>query len=494
MTTEDKRGDNRDDNREAIDTLIANGCVITMDPQRRVIENGAVAVKGERIVAVGGTDELQARYRAARTIDARRRAVLPGLIDAHAHAGHAMLRTIGGADGDAWSAAAETIYTRASDEAFWEAESHLAALERLKAGVTTGVSLLGGGNSIMRVDDPVYARRHCDAVVRTGTRSIVAIGPSRPPAPRAYTRHTPDGSDTRDIGFDTMYDVCERIVDECHGDADGRIRIALTLPVYGPEHDPELAQYERDFRDQAARYGALARERGLTFTQDGHRAGTLAFAHRELGLLGPTSFMSHSIDLTDDDIAACVETGTAIVHNPSAIMSIIGRCPVPELIDAGVTVAIASDGAAPDRGYDMFRHMWQCMHYHRRHFRDPDVLPHGKVLEMVTIDAAKALSIDHEAGSLEAGKLADLILVDLFRPHMMPMNMPVYRVTCFANAADVCMTMVGGRVLMEDRRVLSVDEHAVLERVNEVAAITIERSGLRHLLDEPKTLWGRSRY
>ena len=204
--------------------------------------------------------------------------------------------------------------------------------------------------------------------------------------------------------------------------------------------------------------------------------------------------MSHSIDLTDDDIAACVETGTAIIHNPSAIMSIIGRCPVPELIDAGVTVAIASDGAAPDRGYDMFRHMWQCMHYHRRHFRDPDVLPHGKVLEMVTIDAAKALSVDHEVGSLETGKLADIILVDLFRPHMMPMNMPVYRVTCFANAADVCMTMVGGRVLMEDRRVLSVDEGEILERVNEVAETMIERSGLRHLLDEPKTLWGRSHY
>ena len=117
--------------------------------------------------------------------------------------------------------------------------------------------------------------------------------------------------------------------------------------------------------------------------------------------------MSHSIDLTDDDIAACVETGTAIVHNPSAIMSIIGRCPVPELIDAGVTVAIASDGAAPDRGYDMFRHMWQCMHYHRRHLRPSCCRTAG--VEMVTIDAAKALSVDHEVGSLEAGKLADII-------------------------------------------------------------------------------------
>ncbi|AOK55530.1 hypothetical protein WT15_32905 [Burkholderia stagnalis] len=127
-------------------------------------------------------------------------------------------------------------------------------------------------------------------------------------------------------------------------------------------------------------------------------------------------------------------------------------------------------------------------------FRDPDVRPHGKVLEMVMIDAAKALSIDHEVGSLEAGKLADIMLVDLFRPHVMPMNMPVYRMTCFANAADVCMTMVGGRVLMEDRRVLSVDEQAVLEQVTEVAEATFARSGLRHLLDEPAALWGRSHY
>ncbi|WP_233857328.1 amidohydrolase family protein [Paraburkholderia sp. HD33-4] len=479
---------------ENVDVLIAHGCVITMDPSRRVIDDGAVAVKGERIVAVGETNELVRRYRAARVIDARRKAVLPGLIDAHAHAGHAMLKTIGGADGDAWTAACEAIYTRASDEAFWETESHLAALERLKAGVTTGVSLLGGGDSIMRVDDAVYARRHCDAVVKTGTRSIVAVGPSRPPAPRAYTRHAAGGSETREISFDRMFEVCRDIVDACHGDADGRIRIALTLPVYAPDHYPDVARYEHDFRREAARYAAFARERDLGFTQDGHRAGTLDFAHRELGLLSAKSFMSHAIDLTEADIAACVETGASIVHNPSAIMSIIGRCPVPELIDAGVTVAIGSDGAAPDRGYDMFRHMWQCMHYHRRHFRDPDVLPHGKVLEMVTIDAARALSLDRELGSLEAGKQADIILVDLFKPHLMPMHMPVYRVTCFANAGDVCMTMVGGKILMEDYRVLSVDEDAILARVSEVAEHTFERAGLRHLLDAPPSLWGRSRY
>ncbi|WP_433705035.1 amidohydrolase family protein [Paraburkholderia sacchari] len=485
------------DHREHVDVLIMHGCVITVDAARRVIEDGAVAVKGERIVAVGTSAELAEKYSADRTIDARRKAVLPGFIDAHAHAGHAMLRTIGGADGDAWTDACETIYTRASDETFWETESHLAALERLKAGVTTGVSLLGGGDSIMRVDDPVYARRHCDAVVKTGTRSMVAVGASRPPSPRAYTTHGADGTNgsvTREVDFDQMYEVCEAIVDTCHGDANGRIQIALTLPVYAPQHYPAQAQWEGVARREAARYMALAQSRGLSFTQDGHRAGTLEFAHRELGLMNAKSFMSHAIDLTEADIAACVETGASIVHNPSAIMSIIGRCPVPELIDAGVNVAIGSDAAAPDRGYDMFRHMWQCMHYHRRHFRDPDVLPHGKVLEMITIDAAKALSLDAEIGSLEAGKLADIIMVDLFKPHMMPMNMPVYRVTCFANAADVCMTMVGGRILMEDYRVLSVDEAEILEGVQAAAERMLERSGLRRLLDMPATLWRASHY
>ncbi|MFO1192904.1 MAG: amidohydrolase family protein [Rhodoferax sp.] len=204
--------------------------------------------------------------------------------------------------------------------------------------------------------------------------------------------------------------------------------------------------------------------------------------------------MSHSIDLRPEDIAACVETGARIVHNPSAIMSIRGRCPVPELLEAGVTVALGSDGIAPDRSYDMFRHMFQAMHYHRRHFRDAGVLPHGKVLEMVTIDAARAIGMEHEIGSLEPGKKADIILVDLFKPHMVPLNMPVYRVTCFANGADVHTTIVDGQVLMEDRRVLSVEPEAVLEDAQAATEAMLQRTGLQHLLDAPASLWRGAHY
>jgi 5-methylthioadenosine/S-adenosylhomocysteine deaminase len=264
--------------------------------------------------------------------------------------------------------------------------------------------------------------------------------------------------------------------------------------VFQPGHERGHEEFRDIFVAQAQDYFGLASRYGLTFTQDGHRTGTLALAHRELGLLSPRSFMSHSIDLDAEDIAACVATGTHIVHNPSAIMSIRGRCPVPELIEAGVTVALGSDGTAPDRSYDMFRHMFQCMHYHRRHFRDSGVLPHGKVLEMVTIDAARALGLEQEIGSLEPGKKADVILVDLFKPHLMPLNMPVYRLTSFASGSDVCTTIVNGRILMEDGRVTTLDETEVMERAQAATERMLARSGLGHLTQSPATLWKVAHY
>jgi len=473
-----------------IDILISGGTVITVDPQRRVIDDGAVAIRGNRIVDVGPTADVSPRYTPKRTIDARRKAVLPGLIDCHAHAGHGLLKTIGGGDADAWMDACRVVYTVGSDEHFWYAEARLAALERIRCGTTTGVCLFGGGDSIMRVDDPAYAERHCSAIAEAGTRSFLAVGPSRPPAPRLYATWRGDERTDREVDWQTMRDTCEEILRTQHGRANGRVNICIVLPVWQPEHDHEHREHERTYRDQAGEYADLARSRGVRITQDGHRDGTLALAHAELGLLGRDAFMSHSIDLTPDDILACVATGTSIVHNPSAIMSIRGRCPVPELIEAGVNVALGSDGIAPDRSYDMFRHMFQCMHYHRRHFRDARVLPHGKVLEMVTIDAARALGLDHEIGSLEAGKKADVILVDLFKPHLVPLDMPVFRITSFANGADVVTTIVDGRILMDDGTVVAVDEREVMEEAQVASERMLERTGLRPLLEPSGALWG----
>ena len=139
----------------------------------------------------------------------------------------------------------------------------------------------------------------------------------------------------------------------------------------------------------------------------------------------------------------------------------------------------------------MFRHMQQAMHYHRRHFRDADVLPIGRVLEMCTIDGAKALGMDERIGSLEVGKAADLVTLDLARPHLQPGNMPVHRLVCFANGNDVSNVMVGGEMVLRDARATRLDEAEVLRDAAAEAALMVERMGGAQDLALPSDFWGR---
>ena len=141
------------------DLIIAHGHIITMDDKRTVIDDGAIAIVKDRIVDIGPAKDILARHQAPEIIDARGMAIIPGLIDAHAHAGHGLIKTLGAGDTDAWYRACELAYTVASTPEFWYAEARLAALERLKFVVTAGVSLLGGGDTIIRTDDPVYYLR-----------------------------------------------------------------------------------------------------------------------------------------------------------------------------------------------------------------------------------------------------------------------------------------------------------------------------------------------
>lgn len=476
-----------------IDILITGGILITMDPDRQVIENGAIAVKDDRIVDLGTTGELVAKYSAEKTIDAKRMVVMPGLIDGHAHAGHGLVKTMGGGQTGVWFQACEKIYSEGSTEEFWYAEALLSALERVKCGTTCGVSLLGGGPDLMRTDNPAYGDRHCEAVEQVGIRSFLAVGPCRPPFPRKFSRwHGQSRRDTM-ISFEDQLATCETLIQRWNKRNDQQINICISFPVYQSNLAANDLPLE-ELKAQAQAIRGLRQKYGILFTQDGHTGGTIKFAHDQLNLLGPDAFMSHSIDLTAEEIELCRLTDTRIVHNPSAIMSIKGRCPVPELLDAGVTVMLGSDGTAPDRSSDMFRHMFQCMHYHRTYYHDSGYLPPGKVLEMVTIDAARGLGLEKELGSLEIGKKADIILVDMFKPHLYPPNMPVFRIVHFANGADVDTVIVNGKILMESRIVKTVNEGEVLALAQRETEVMLDRTQLRDLLRTPERFWGHSRY
>lgn len=470
--------------------LVTNATIVTIDPERRVLHDAAIAADGDRIVAIGPTEELIARYPDAEVIDGRGTVAMPGLVDVHAHAGHGLIKTMASGDSAAWYDACRVAYTTASTPDFWRAEAQLAALERTRFGVTTGVSLLGGGDSIMRTDDPVYCDAHMDGVREVGTRSVVAIGSTRPPHPLTYASWDGDEATEYPVDFDRQLATCETLIDRWHGTENRRLNVALLTPTLRAEHVETLGKVElKRACEQARIMSDMARQAGLVFTQDGHRRGSVAFAD-EIGILGPHVLLSHSIDLTDEEIAICARTDTKIAHNPSAIASVMGRCPATELMAAGVTVGLGSDATAPDRSADMFRHMQQAMHYHRRHFRDPSWLPPGKVLEMCTIDGARALGMDDDIGSLEVGKKADIVLIDMRRPHLYPANMHVSHVVNFANGNDVRDVICDGRVLMRGRDVVTVNEDAVLDTAQRETDLMLDRGGLRWQLETPDTFWG----
>lgn len=471
------------------DIILRGGSILTMDPTRRTIEDGAVAITGDRITAVGTRAEIDAAHTAPTIIDTSNHAILPGLIDAHAHAGHGLVKTMGSGNSQAWYEACATIYTKASDPGFWRAEARLAALERLSFGVTTGLSLLGGGDSVMRTDTPAAGVAHIEGVNDIGIRAIVAVGPTRPPHPHSYASWETGSQRTTKVSFEQQFETIETLLREQHGK--GRIGIATLMPVHRDRETDaetlrEITRQARLVRDVGKRYGAL-------FHQDGHGAGSIEMAHDLFDLLGPDASFSHSTNLTPRDIDLLAETGTVTVHNPSAIASVYGYCPAPEMLDRGITVILGSDGTAPDRSTDMFRHMFQCMRLHQRQFRDSRLMPPGKVLEMVTIDAARAFRMDHEIGSLEAGKRADIITIDLRKPHLAPRNMPLWRVVNFANGQDVDTVLVDGKILMQGRKFPHIDLDFVLDDAQAETERMLERSGLRAMLEEPATLWGRSR-
>ncbi len=477
---------------EMADILIKNGIIITMDPERRIIQDGAVAIENDRLLEIDETKLLETKYNYDRIIDAKDHIVLPGLMDAHAHAGHSLLKSLG-QHNSTWYKACELIYSQASTEEFWEADAYLFNLERLRFGVTSGMTFLGGGDSVMRVDDPVFAKKHTQSSVKIGVRSCIAIGPRRPPFPRKYSRWS--GSVRRDymVSFEDMIRNCREIVETCHG-LGGLASVSMMFPTPTPENLNISGVELSNLKEMADSVKSLANEKELLLTMDGHTKGTVRFCHEQLDLLNSRSILSHSTELTEEEIGICSRLGLKIAHNPSAIASIMGRCPVPELIDAGVTVSLGSDASAPDRSADMFRHMFQATRYHRRHYRNERVLPPGKVLEMATIDSAKAFGVEDELGSLEAGKKADVILLDLRKPHLYPPNMPVDRVVYYANGNDVDTVIVDGKVLMENREVLSVDEDWILDYARSEIEGAVGRSKMTDLFDVTKNYWGHSIY
>lgn len=478
-----------------IDLLLVNGVVVTMGPDRAILEDGAVAIDGQRIVAVGPTDEIAAAYQARRTINCRGKAVIPGLIDAHGHGGHSLVKTLGSDSPSVWMRIITPTYFHFTTPEFWYVDGLVSALERVRAGVTTGVNVIA---SMPRSDDPIYGNNHARAYAETGIRGIVCVGPCAPPWPHAVSSWRNGYREQFEVSFEEALAGAEAVIETWHHGADDRIRAFITPFTIVTSVDPSnpttpdlaTALTEHD-RLQARRIREIA-ARWKTRIHSDAFGGMIRMAAQdpEHAILGPDVHLQHCLGISLEEVRILAETGTHVTHAPSAGQG-EARCPVPELMAAGVNVAVTTDGTSPKTTFDLFQAARRAQLVHQLMLKDSYLLPVGKLLEMITIDAAKALGWDDELGSLEPGKKADVAIINLRQPHLTPNWMIVHRLIHEAVGHDVETVIVDGRVVMEDRRVQTVDEEAILDAANQEATALVERAGLAAHLTPPG--WGQLR-
>ena len=429
-----------------VDLIVANGIVLTMDAERRVVSPGSVAVSGSSIVAVGPADAIARDYLAKDTIEARGRVVMPGLINTHTHAPMVLYRGLG--DDLAlmdwlqkyiFPAEAKTV----SPE-FVRTGTRLAALEMIRSGTTTYVDMYYFEEEIAR------------ATKEAGLRGVLGQSIIEFPVSDAKT---PTDALARAEAFIKQYRQDDLIV-----------------PAVAPHSVYTLdASTLKQARDLAARYSVpvlihLAEteaENGLS--QQRHKARPVA-ALTALGFWGPQVIAAHGVWIQPDEIAVLLKQGVGVSHNPESNMKLAsGTAPVVEYLKAGVAVGLGTDGAASNNDLDMFEAMRQAAFLHKLTSKDPRAVSARAALEMATIGGARVIGRETQLGSLETGKLADLIVVRMDRARQTPMYDPISHLVYVTRGDDVETVIVNGRTLMRDRRVLTLDEADVLSDARKAA-------------------------
>lgn len=432
--------------RGQVDLVVTGGIVVTMDPARRVIDPGAVAIRGTRIVDVGPAASIAQTYEAAQRLDARGRVVLPGLVNTHTHAPMVLYRGL--ADDLALMEWLEKYIfpaeARTVSPEFVRIGTELAALEMIRSGTTTYVDMYYFEEEIARVTR------------RAGLRAVLGqtiIGFAAPDA------RTPADALARTEAF----------LAEFKGDE-------LITPAVAPH-----AVYTNDAaalmaaRDLAARHDVpvimhvAETEAETAMSREKHGARPVAALER-LGLLSPRLIAAHAVWLEPGEIRLLRERGVKVSHNPESNMKLAsGAAPVPRLLDSGVDLGLGTDGAASNNDLDMFEAMRQAALLHKLVSRDPRAVSAEAALEMATLGGARVINRERDLGSLEPGKRADLIVVRMDSVRQVPMYDPISHLVYVTRGDQVEATIVNGRILMRDGVVVTLDERAVIDAARRAA-------------------------
>ena len=432
--------------RQSASLVVIGQSVVTQNAARQVISPGAVAINGNSIVAVGSPEAIAAQYRAAQTISVPDQIILPGLINTHTHAPMVMYRGL--ADDLAlmdwlnkyiFPAEAKTV----SPEMV-RIGTRLAVLEMIESGTTTYTD--------MYYFEEEIARATRDA----GMRGVLGQTVIQFPV-----------ADAKTPGEALMR--AERYIQLFKNDP-------LIVPAVAPH-----ALYTND-KTSLVESAALGRKYGvpvlihvaetedeIRVAREQYHATPVAYLE-SIGFWGPRTIAAHGVWVTDEDIAILKRNGVGVAHNPESNMKLAsGTAPVQKYLAADVALGLGTDGAASNNDLDMFEAMRQASFLAKLSAHDPTAVPARVALDLATVGGARALGMSQLIGSIEPGKRADLITVSMSSARQTPMYDPISHLVYTTRGDDVRTTIVNGAVLMQDRRLKTLDRAAVLADANRLA-------------------------
>jgi 5-methylthioadenosine/S-adenosylhomocysteine deaminase len=434
------------DHPRPVDLLIQGGTVVCVDEAFTVIEDGAVAVDGTDIVAVGLAADLKGRFAPLRVIGARGHAVLPGLVNGHTHVAMTLFR------GMADDLALETWLT----DHIWPAEAAYVDRDSVARGTTLAcVEMLRGGTTTAL--DMYWFPRECAAAARrTGLRLVVGGVLLDGPGADGLS-HEERLAENRALLAEFRSDPLIGVSIQPHS----------TYTV-SPEHLVEAHALAVEFGVRFALHAAETVEENRIVLE---RHGRTPVRHlHSLELLGPRTTLHHAVHLDDEEIGLLQATGTSAVHCLESELKLASGIPrLPALLRAGVNVGLGTDGAASNNDLDLWSEMRLAALLYKALEKDPTAIPARQALRLATLGGARALGIDHMVGSIEPGKRADIVLVDLDRPHLSPVYNVVSHLVYAANRNDVTTVLVNGVVVVEDGHTTLVEEREAMAGVREVA-------------------------
>jgi 5-methylthioadenosine/S-adenosylhomocysteine deaminase len=430
----------------AVSLIINNGIVITVDGARRIVNPGAVAIDGNSIVAVDTPGAIAARYKAAQVIDATGKVVMPGLINTHTHAAMVMFRGLGN-DLNLMDWLQKYIFpaeAKTVSPEFVRIGTRLALLEMIESGTTTFADMYYFEEEVARVTKAA------------GMRGVLGQTVIEFPVPDAKT---PADALVRTEAFAKEFDHDELITPSLAPHSVYTLD-AKTLTAVSALAKRLMIPIQIHLAETQAEIG---------LSQDRHKMRPVAILE-SLNFWAPTTLAAHGVWINDDEIALLKKRGVGVSNNPESNMKLSsGTAPVMNYRKGGVSVGIGTDGAASNNDLDMFEAMRQAAFQQKLVTMDPTAISAADALEMGTIGGARALGRGDKLGSLEPGKLADVIVVGMSKPRQQPLFDPVSQIVYASRGDDVETTIVNGKVLMRDRKVLTLDAAAVLGEARKAA-------------------------